>query len=335
MAEINNFFRRSLNKCIFYLFNPLLPTGFDFLKTIAEPASLELLNLFCLTSPKTKYMTTRFLLALVFVSTFFFVSCNNSETSANQEKDSTATSSQLKEDNITYSSDNTTMNGYVVYEDSMRGKRPAVLVVHEWWGMNNYTKMRARQLAQLGYVAMAVDMYGDGKTASNPEEAGKLAGAFYQNPQLTKARFDAALTKLKSYPQVDTNNIAAIGYCYGGFVVLTNALLGDPLKGVVAFHGGMPGINPDKNLLKAKILALHGEADSLVKPQAVQHFKHQMDSIGADCTVKMYPNAKHAFTNPASDSVENKFHIGVGYNEVADKQSWNAMKEFFQKLFGK
>jgi dienelactone hydrolase len=294
----------------------------------------EVINLFSLSSPKINHMRTRFFLAFA-IASFLFVSCNNSETSTNEGKDSTATSSQLKEDNITYNGDNTTMNGYVVYNDSSQGKRPAVLVVHEWWGMNDYAKMRARQLAQLGYVAMAVDMYGNGQTASDPQEANKLASAFYQNPQLTKARFDAALNKLKSYPQVDTNNIAAIGYCYGGFVVLTNALLGDPLKGVVAFHGGMPGVKPDKNLLKAKILALHGEADSLVKPEAVQHFKHEMDSIGADCTVKMYPNAKHAFTNPSSDSVGNKFHIGIGYNEAADKQSWDVMKDFLQKLFAK
>jgi len=280
-------------------------------------------------------MRTSFFSALIFASVSFFVSCNNSTTSAGSEHDSSATSSQLKEDNITYSGDNTTMNSYVVYNDSVQGKRPAVLVVPEWWGLNDYPKMRARELAQLGYVAMAVDMYGKGQIATDPQEAGKLAGAFYQDPQLTKARFDAALNKLKTYPQVDTNNIAAIGYCYGGFVVLTNALLGDPLKGVVAFHGGIPNVKPEKNLLKAKILALHGEADTLVKPEAVQHFKHEMDSIGADCTVKIYPNAKHAFTNPASDSVGNKFHFGIGYNAEADKQSWEAMKDFLQKLFGK
>jgi dienelactone hydrolase len=283
-------------------------------------------------------MRIRFPFSFVLASTVFFLSCNNSDTSAstsNDKKDSTAATPQLKEENITYNDDNTTMKGYVVYNDSVQGKRPAVLVVHEWWGLNDYSKMRARELAQLGYVAMAVDMYGNGNTATDPQGAMKLAGPFYQNPQLTKARFEAALTKLKTYPQVDTSNIAAIGYCYGGFVVLTSALLGEPLKGVVTFHGGMPGVKPDKNLLKAKILALHGEADSLVKPEVVQHFKHEMDSIGADCTVKMYPNAKHAFTNPAADSIENKFHIGVSYNADADKQSWQEMKVFLQKLFGR
>ena len=282
-------------------------------------------------------MRALFLFVFTFIASLLFTSCNNSESStANEKKDSTiAVSSQLKEDNTTYSGDNVTMNGYVVYNDSIQGKRPAILVVHEWWGLNDYSKMRARQLAELGYVAMAVDMYGNGQTASTPDEAGKLAGPFYQNPQLTKARLDAALAKLKTYLQVDTNNVAAIGYCYGGYVVLNAAKLGEPLKGVVTFHGDLSGVKPDKNLLKAKVLVLHGAADSLVKTQVVNQFKKQMDSIGADYTFKSYPNAKHAFTNPAADSVENKYHIGIGYNADADKKSWEAMKEFLQKLFGR
>jgi len=279
-------------------------------------------------------MRIRCLPVFVFASTMFFVSCNNSESSNAERKDSTATS-QLKEDNITYSGDTTMMNGYVVYNDSVQGKRPAVLVVHEWWGLNDYSKMRARQLADLGYVAMAVDMYGNGQTASDPDGAMKLAGPFYQSTQLLKSRFEAALNKLKTIPQVDTSNIAAIGYCYGGYVVLNAAKLGEPLKGVVSFHGNLGGVTPDKNLLKAKVLALHGEADPIVPPQEVNQFKKQMDSIGTDYTFKSYPNAKHAFTNPAADSVENKFHIGVGYNADADKQSWEDMKEFLRRIFGK
>lgn len=298
---------------------------------------VQVINLLSLLSPKINHMRSGSFLLFAFASSLFFVSCNNSTTSSTEKTDSTGTTSavQLKEDNITYSGDNTTMKGYVVYGDSLQSKRPAVLVVHEWWGLNDYAKMRARQLAQLGYVAMAVDMYGNGDTASDPQGAMKLAGPFYQNPQLAKTRLDAALTKLKTYPEVDTNNIAAIGYCYGGYVVLNAAKLGEPLKGVVTFHGDLSGVKPDKNLLKAKVLVLHGEADSLVKKQVVDQFKKQMDSVGADYTFKSYPNAKHAFTNPMSDSVENKYHIGIGYNEAADKQSWDAMKEFLQKIFGK
>lgn len=279
-------------------------------------------------------MRTRSFLAFALAS-FFFVSCNNSGTSSTSEKTDSAATNQLKEENISYTGDNITMNGYVVYNDSVQGKRPGVLVVHEWWGLNDYSKMRVRQLAELGYVAMAVDMFGNGQTASTPDEAGKLAGPFYQDPQLTKTRLDAALAKLKTYPRVDTSNIAAIGYCYGGYVVLNAAKLGEPLKGVVSFHGNLGGVAPDKNLLKAKILVLHGEADPIVKPEEVAQFKKQMDSVGAGYTFKSYPNAKHAFTNLAADSIENKFHIGVGYNAEADKQSWKEMKEFLRKLFGR
>ena len=271
----------------------------------------------------------------VFFSVIMFASCNNSESTAtNQTKDSASTA-QLKEENITYNGDNTSMNGYVVYKDSGQEKRPAVLVVHEWWGLNDYSKRRARELADLGYVAMAVDMFGNGQTASSPDEAMKLAGPFYQDPQLTKTRLDAALVKLKTFPQVDTSNIAAIGYCYGGYTVLNAAKLGEPLKGVVSFHGNLGGVKPDKNLLKARVLVLHGEADPIVKQDEVSQFRKQMDSAGANYTFKSFPNAKHAFTNPAADSVENKFHIGVGYNADADRQSWNDMKDFLRGLFGK
>jgi dienelactone hydrolase len=134
---------------------------------------------------------------------------------------------------------------------------------------------------------------------------------------------------------VDTSNIAAIGYCFGGYVALNAAKLGADLKGVVSFHGDLSGVKPDKNLLKAKLLVLHGAADSIVNHQAVERFKHQMDSIGADYTFKSYPKAKHSFTNPASDSVENKYHIGVGYNAEADKQSWTEMREFLRRIFNR
>ena len=270
------------------------------------------------------------------ISALVFISCNNSESdSTTDKKDSITSAAQLKEESISYNSSNTTMNGYVIYNDQTQDKRPAVLVVHEWWGMNDYSKRRARELAGLGYVAMAVDMFGNGQTASDPDEAMKLAGPFYQDTQLIKSRFEAALTKLKTLPQVDTNNIAAIGYCYGGFIVLNAAKLGEPLKRVVSFHGNLGGVTPDKNLLKAKVLVLHGEADPIVQPQEVNQFKKQMDSIGADYTFKAYPNAKHAFTNPAADSVESKFHLGVGYNADADKDSWEEMKEFLKNMFGK
>jgi dienelactone hydrolase len=242
-------------------------------------------------------------------------------------------SATLKEEDVTYAANGVNMNGFVAYSDSIKGKRPAVLIVHEWWGLTDYPRNRARQLAQLGYVAMAVDMYGDGKTASDPQEAQKLAGPFYANPQLTKERLDAAIAKVKQLPQTDTSQIAAIGYCYGGYVVLNAAKLGADLKGVASFHGDLSGVNPDKKLLKSRILVCHGGADSLVPQAVVTKFKHQMDSVGANYTFKSYPGAVHAFTNPAATELGKKFKMPISYNEAADKNSWNDLMTFLGQIF--
>jgi len=268
---------------------------------------------------------------LIAFAAFSFFSCNNSSSSETNAKEKAP--AKLIESTANYSADSTTMNGYVVYSDSIEGKRPAILVVHEWWGQNDYTRERAKQLAQLGYIAMAVDMYGNGKTAENPEQAMKLAGPFYNNLQLAKTRLDAALQKLKTYPQTDTSKIAAIGYCYGGFIVLNAARLGEPLKAVVSFHGNLGGAKPDKNLLKADVLVCQGDADSLAPPSEAVKFKKQMDSVGAPYTFRSYPNAMHAFTNPAATEMGKKFGLAIGYNEDADKNSWKDMKEFLERIF--
>jgi dienelactone hydrolase len=264
--------------------------------------------------------------------------CNNSQSSSSESKTDTSTtqtsqSPSLKEETVSYRNDSVGMVGYVVYDLNKDGKRPGILVVPEWWGLVDYPKMRARQLAAMGYVAMAVDMYGGGETADNPAAAQKMSTPFYQNFQMTKSRFDAALKKLKTYSQVDTNNIAAIGYCFGGGVVLNMAKMGEDLKGVVSFHGNLVGAPANKDLLKAKILVCHGEADQFVKPEDVKEFKKQMDSIGADYTFKQYPNATHAFTNPKSTENGEKFKMPIKYNGAADSASWNDMKDFFAKIF--
>ncbi|HET9823831.1 MAG TPA: dienelactone hydrolase family protein [Chitinophagaceae bacterium] len=265
------------------------------------------------------------------------IACNNQSTSSSSKADSTiketAKEPAVKEENVTYTGDNVTMDGYVAYDSNIKSKRPGILVVHEWWGLVDYPKMRAKKLAELGYVAMAVDIYGNGKTVDNPTDAGKMAAPFYQNPQMTKARFDAALNKLKTFSRVDTNNIAAIGYCFGGGVVLNMARLGENLKGVVSFHGGLVGVPPKKDLLKAKMLVCHGAADQFVKPEEVAEFKKQMDSVGADYTFKQYPDATHAFTNPAATPLGEKYKIPIRYNAAADSASWNDMKAFFAKIF--
>jgi dienelactone hydrolase len=251
--------------------------------------------------------------------------CNNSE------KKTQAMEPKLKEEAVTYTTDTVIMNGFVVYDENKEGTRPAVLVVHEWWGLNDYTKMRARELAKLGYIAMAVDMYGNGKQADNPDAAGKLAMPFYQDPQMAKTRFDAALATIKTFSQTDTGKIAAIGYCFGGSQVLNAAKLGDDLKSVVSFHGGLAGVPANKDLLKAAILVCHGGDDKFVPQAEVDQFKKQMDSIGANYTFKVYPGATHAFTNPNATAVGQKFSLPIAYNAAADTASWNEMKAFFDK----
>jgi len=256
----------------------------------------------------------------------FFTACNGN-------KSSTTMKTSIKEENITYTGDGVNMKGFVAYNEASDAKRPVVLVVHEWWGLNDYSKGRAKQLADLGYLAMAVDLYGDGKTADNPEAAGKLSGPFYKDPIMAKARFDAALAKIKTYAVADTNNIAAIGYCFGGGMVLNFARQGEKLKGVVSFHGSLLGVPLDQNLLKADVLICHGEDDKFVKPEEVAEFKKEMDAIGASYMFRSYPGATHAFSNPIATEVGKKYNMPIAYNAAADTASFNEMKLFFNTIF--
>jgi len=272
-------------------------------------------------------------LSLSLLTVISFFSCADNKDAGQKDSNKPGAMTQIKEDAVSYKSDTTTFNSYVVYDENKEGKRPVVLVVHEWWGLNDYVRGRARQLADMGYVAMAVDMFGGGKTAENPGDAEKLATPFYANPQLAKTRLDAAFAKLKEYSQADTANVAAIGYCFGGFVVLNAAKLGAGLKGVVSFHGALAGVPANKDLLKAKIFVAHGGADPFVPEAEVAAFKKGMDSVGADYTFKVYPNATHAFTNPNATETGKKFNIPIAYNAAADSASWKDMKEFFGRVF--
>jgi dienelactone hydrolase len=274
-----------------------------------------------------KKIAIKLLFATVLISGL--AACNNEESKTTAE----AKEPLLKEENITYTSDTNSMNGFVVYDENIEGARPAILIVPEWWGLNDYAMMRARELAKLGYIAMAMDMYGHGKIADNPDDAGAAAGPFYQNPQLAKTRMELALVKLKSYPQADANNVAAIGYCFGGAMVLNTARMGLDVKGVVSFHGNLLGTPLNKELLKAKILVCHGAADPFVPATEVATFKQQMDSAGIPYTFKEYADAVHAFTNPNATAMGEKFKIPIKYNAAADSASWKDMKDFFTSLF--
>ena len=240
----------------------------------------------------------------------------------------------VKGEEVQYKVGDQVFKGYIAYDDAKKDKRPGVLVVHEWWGHNEYARKRARMLAELGYTALALDMYGDGKQAHHPDEAGKFAGEVRQNMDAAKARFVAAEDVLKKHATVDATRIAAIGYCFGGAVVLHMARAGVDLKGVASFHGNLGTPSPAaKGLVKAKVLVANGADDSFVKPDEIDAFKKEMDVAGVDYKFVNYAGAKHSFTNPEADELGKKFNMPLAYNAEADKQSWSEMQTFFKKIF--
>lgn len=258
----------------------------------------------------------------------------NSGNSAKTESDSTVTTTDslsIKEEAITIKADTATLNSVIAYNDASV-KQPIVLIVPEWWGLDGYVKGRAKQLAELGYFAVGVDMYGNGKVAANPDEAKAYATPFYMNPQLALSRLQAALDKAKTYAQADTNHIAAIGYCFGGSMVLNAAKLGFPVNGVVAFHAGLAGVPPVTGM-KTQFLVANGGNDSFVPAAEVATFKKQMDSVGATYTYKEYAGATHAYSNPEATEKGKKFSMPIEYNAAADSASWSDMKAFFNVIF--
>jgi len=259
--------------------------------------------------------------------------CNNQPAASEHGADSTATKPTITEESVTIQVDTVTLNSTVAFSDDTTAKKPIVLIVPEWWGLDDYAKGRAKQLAELGYLALAIDFYGNGRIAENPDQAKALATPFYTNPQLGLSRLQAALAKAKTYPQADTTRIAAIGYCFGGSMVLNGAKLGLPVNGVVSFHGGLQGVPPQKDLTKAKILVCHGAADPFVPAQDVATFRKQLDSLSIPYTFKEYAGATHAFTNPASTANGKKFNMPIEYNAAADTASWNDMRTFFGEIF--
>lgn len=237
---------------------------------------------------------------------------------------------------VSYQANGTTLKGYIAHDDAFKGRRPAVLVVHEWWGHNEYARKRARMLAELGYTALAVDMYGDGKQAHHPDDAGKFAAEVSRNMPLARARFEAGMELLRKQKTVDADQIAAIGYCFGGGVVLNMARMGEDLKGVLSFHGSLGTDNPARpGKIKARIVSFTGEADPMIGADKVAAFRQEMESAGADYRVVTYPGAQHAFTNPEADELGRKFSLPLAYNPEADKDSWQQATVFLREVFGK
>lgn len=235
---------------------------------------------------------------------------------------------------VSYEAGGTKLKGYVAYDDAVKAKRPGVLVVHEWWGLNDYARKRARMLAQQGYTALALDMYGDGKMAHHPDDAQKFSSEVSQNEALAKARFEAALALLKQQKTVDADNIGAIGYCFGGSVVLNMARLGEPLKVVESFHGGLKTSHPaEPGVVKARIASFTGEADPFIPAEQVAAFRQEMDKAGVNYRVVTYPGAMHSFTSPEADKLGKEFKLPMAYDAEADRDSWSKGMAFMTEAF--
>lgn len=235
---------------------------------------------------------------------------------------------------VTYTADGLNLKGYLAYDDAVTEKRPGVLVVHEWWGQNEYIRKRARMLAELGYVALALDMYGEGKQATHPEDAGKFSSAVMKNLDVAEQRFIAGLDLLQQQPQTNKQQVAAIGYCFGGGVVLAMARRGVELDGVASFHGSLGAGSPAApGKVKARVLVLNGADDPFVKPEQITAFKQEMDAAGVDYEFINYAGAKHSFTNPDATANGKKFQLPLEYNAEVDKESWNKLQSFFQQIF--
>ena len=242
----------------------------------------------------------------------------------------------IKGEPVFYNAGDLTLNGYIAYDDSTSSKRPGILVVHEWWGHNEYARKRAEMLAELGYTALAVDMYGEGRVADHPDDAGKFAAEVRQNMPEARKRFAAAMQLLQKHPSVDPQRIAAIGYCFGGGIVLQMARQGLDLDAVVSFHGSLATDTPaEVGMVKARILVCDGADDKLVTPGQIQAFLREMQAAEVDYKFVSYPGAKHSFTNPDADVYAQKFNLPVRYNAEADKKSWQDMQKFLKESFAK
>lgn len=243
----------------------------------------------------------------------------------------TAAFADIKVETVEYKQGDTLLEGNLAYDNAQTGPRPAVIVVHDWMGNGEFSRKKAEELARLGYVGFAADIYGKGVRAKDSKEAAELAGKYKGDRALLRARVNAALETLKQFPKVDPKRIAVMGFCFGGTTSLELARSGADIVGLVSFHGGLSTPTPaDAKNIKARLLILHGADDPYVKPDEVTAFKKEMDDEKVNYKLIAYPGAVHSFTNPAAGTDNSK---GAAYNENADKLSWGAMKQFFAEVF--
>jgi len=234
---------------------------------------------------------------------------------------------------VEYDYDGTKLKGFLAYDDAVKEKRPGVLVVHEWWGLNEYAKDRCKALAQLGYVAFAPDMYGDGKTTEHPDDARKMTTAVRENVKVWRGRAEAGLKQLKAQPTVDADKLAAIGYCFGGSTCLQLAYSGADLKAVATFHAGLPKPAPEEaKAIRAKVLVCNGDADTFISADSIKAFRTALDDAKVKYEFVGYKDVVHSFTVPDADKANLK---GMKYDKAADADSWKKMQELFKETLGK
>ena len=230
---------------------------------------------------------------------------------------------------VEYFDGDVALQGYLAYDDASAERRPGVLLIHEWWGLTEHPQERAERLAKEGYVAFALDMYGKGVVTRDPAEAGKLARAFYTDPDLARSRAAAGLETLRNHPLCDGSRVAVLGFCFGGSMALELARSGADVRGAISFHGGLSTQRPaGKSVVKASVLVLHGADDPMVKPDQVQGFIDEMRAAGVDWQLVQYGGAVHSFTNPAAGDDPSR---GSAYNADADRRSWEALLSFLDE----
>ena len=244
---------------------------------------------------------------------------------------------KLQTRDIEYRCNNTLHRGYLACacDEECKKPVPGVLVVHEWWGINDYTRQRCEMLAELGYCALGIDMYGDGYRADNPDQAGAAMNSVLADINVATTRLRAGLDTLLAQPAVDPGKVATIGYCFGGAMALHMARVGMPLSAVVSFHGILaPFHTPEPGEIRARVLVCHGEDDAMVSMDDVAAFQSEMDGVGADYRVIVHKGAGHGFTSKAADTNAEKHGIPVGYSAAADRESWEAMQALFSSAWG-
>ncbi len=241
---------------------------------------------------------------------------------------------ELKTEVVHYQVGEVRLTGYLAYDDSIQGKRPGILVMHEWWGHNDYVRKRAEMLARLGYTALALDMYGEGKVADHPDDAKGFMQALMSDMKVAEARFDAAHELLMQHATVDADMVAAMGYCLGGGLVLHMARAGKDLDGVVSYHGSLGTETPAQaGAVNAKVRVFNGAADPFVTPEQIDGFHQEMKAAGIDYQLINYPGVQHSFTNPAADGFAKRFGMPLAYDAEADADSWRKTQVFFRELF--